>query len=54
MWAKLKALSIDDEDGSKQKSAEPEQGSVTKGRKKAVVEQDRVLKSGRDSNRKRE
>ena len=49
VWAKLKALSIEDEeDGSKQKSAEPQQGSVTKGRRKAVVEQ------GRESSEERE
>lgn len=48
MWANLKALSIEDEDGSKQKSAETQQGSVTKGRRKAVVEQ------GRESSEERE
>ena len=40
VWAKLKALSIEDEeDGSKQKSAEPQQDSTTKRRRKILVEQ---------------
>jgi len=48
VWAKLKALSIEGHSSAKQKSAEPQQSSVTKGRRKAVVEQ------GRESSEERE